>query len=111
MRPLTVYQLMQLEVGANIAAGRHGQRDVLEVVCEREKVRAVAARHKAGEGLAELVRAEAPQPALVVRHADMHGKRVQPFRDAEGGQPRDLVGHATFGQEQLVIPDAARSGA
>ena len=61
-------QLLQIEIGTDVALGGHRHRDVLQMIGQGEQLRTVAPGNKAGEGLAKLMSREEPWPSLVLAH-------------------------------------------
>src|SRR5205809_7875096 len=91
---MPVDQIVEREVGSDIATIGHGPGHMTEVRLKRMQACAVAFADEAGKRLAALMRVQMPRLALVVRQADERRKQIiQPPYDR--GADGEEIGRAS----------------
>ena len=103
-----VDELLEIEVGADVALGGHRHRGVLQMIGQGEQLRTIASGNEAREGLAELMGRERPCPSLVMAHAVVSRELANPRVDVHVADGDHLAVLGVARQEEFV---AARSGA
>ncbi len=97
-----VDQLLQIEIGPDVALGGHRHRYVLQMIGQGEQLRAIAPGNKAGEGLAELMRREAPWLSAVPAHVVEGRELADAVIDVHVGDANHLAVLRVTRQEKFV---------
>ncbi len=93
---------MEIEVSADVAPGGHRHRDGLEMIGEGEQLRTIAPGDEAGEGLAELMRREAPRLSAVSAHVVEGRELTDAVIDVHVGDAHHLAVLRVARQEEFV---------